>query len=125
MITVYPINFISNGGGGGGGDTDLTIANVKITNQALGGSVDINTSFAFDENEMRQGSPAYSYPSFSILSNEEITFKVIMYKGCAYLWFNATFPYSVIIDGDVERTQYGDYLITGDATLTIEGGGIS
>lgn len=116
MITAYPINFVSDSGGGGGGDTDFSIANVKVDNQALGGSADVITAFAFDENELAQGAPAFSYTSYTLMSNAEKTFKVIMYKGCAFLVIDGVFRVSY--DGDIEESNFG-YLVTGDGTLTI------
>lgn len=122
MITAYPINFISNEGGGGG-DTDLSIANVKIDNQALGGSAEIYCALAFDANELGEGSPSMSYHVYDVLSSAEKTFKVIMYKGKANLEIDSSAQISKTPSGNIEPNGFGGFIVTGDGTITVNDGG--
>lgn len=114
----------SGGGGGGGGSSDFSIANVKIDNQAMGGTVEILSVFEFERNELGEGSPDIAYPLYTIASSAEKTFKVIMYKGCASLMMDSTFDMHVLSEGNVQQSDLS-FLVSGDATLTILDGGIS
>lgn len=118
MFSSYPINFISNGGGGGG-DTDLSIANVKIDNQALGGSAEVYASLAFDENELGEGSPTMSMHVYDVLSSAEKTLKVIMYKGAANLEIDSPAPIRTSSSGDIEPNGFGGFIVTGDGTISV------
>lgn len=97
--------------GGGGGESDLSFAEVTITN---------NSSFATTiyipiANELTETpfDPACMANAYT-LSGETKTFRAILYKGKLMLTANPSF--SVSGNADI---QMGQLIITGDCSITI------
>ena len=105
------------GNGGGGGSSDLSIANVTVTNNTGSGLV-LNAPLAFDANEAWDEAPACAYTSVTLESGDN-SLKVVMYKGKAFI-DNTFGKATIVVTGGIELV-YDDFMfqITGDGTITI------
>ena len=90
---------LSSGGGGGGGSSDFSTAEVTVNGAGF-----IMAAFINNDN------------TIGAVSLENETAPIILFKGKANLYTEDTVSE---ISGDIEDAGGGDYIVTGDCTITI------
>lgn len=102
-------------GGGGGGSSDLTTAEVTITNKA---GIDVGVMMPFADD----GSARSDF-YFSVVTGRTDKLKCVLYKGHAIAGCYENGYILDIVEGDAEHSQSGSaIIITGNCVLEIESG---
>lgn len=94
----------------GGGSSDFSTATVTITNN---NDVGLNLPSVFDAGELSPEAPALLY-SASMGYHGAVT--IVLYKGSAFIDLPSD---DVVIDGNITAMGSGNYIITGDCSITI------
>lgn len=95
--------------GGGGGSSDLSTANMQIVNPG-GHPINLRGAIVFRNRATSGGYPEY---------NESAVVPIILYKGIAVLIIEIISTGNISISGAITSNDDGNYVITGDCTITI------
>ncbi len=110
--------------GGGGGSSDFSTAEVTIEGASFDHSIRLQGALALDYHDPNYPEDDDSYSSYTPPTqyiSENIALNIILYKGKAVINALAvTQADSISVSGDISPLfMEGDYLITGDCTVTI------
>jgi len=102
--------------GGGGGESDFTVTQITVTNNAPGGLA-FNVANVYTEDD-----ESLADPRMQIDPSNTYTVDVILYKGAAnYTFSGYESEYNYELTGDIEPSPFGSItgVIRGSGTITI------